>query len=56
MLVRDADLTNANISMQINDQDDLEMKRFLERFGFRHVGDGVFRRTAGAITPPSVVY
>ena len=55
-IVRDADMTNSNMSMQINDQDDLEMKRFLERFGFRHVGDGVFRRTAGAITPPSVIY
>jgi len=55
-IIRDADMSNANMSMQINDQDDLEMKRFLERFGFRHVGDGVFKRTAGAITPPSVVY
>ncbi len=55
-IVRDADLTNSNMSMQIHDPDDLEMKRFLERFGFRHFGDGVYKRTAGAITPPSVVY
>lgn len=55
-IVRDADLTNSNMSMQVYDPDDLEMKRFLERFGFRHFGDGVYKRTAGAITPPSVVY
>ncbi len=55
-IVRDADMTNSNMSMQIFNKDDMEMKRFLERFGFRHVGDGVFKRTAGAITPPSVVY
>jgi hypothetical protein len=55
-IVRDADMTNSNMSMQIPDQYDMEMKRFLERFGFKHVGDGVFRRTAGSLTPPSVIY
>ncbi len=55
-IIRDADLQHANLSMQVTVQEDVEMKRFLERFGFRHVADGVFKRTAGAITPPSVIY
>ena len=55
-ITRDADGLNTNMSMQIEDQDDTEMKRFLERFGFKHVGQGIFKRVAGAITPPSVIY
>lgn len=54
-IIRDADLQRANLSMQIGDPEDQKMKRFLERFGFRHVTKGVFKRTAGAITPPSVI-
>ena len=54
-IVRDADLQNANLAMQIVDLEDQEMKRFLERFGFRHTGEGIFKRTAGSIAPPSVI-
>ena len=54
-IVRDADLQNANLAMKIVDLEDQDMKRFLERFGFRHTGEGVFKRTAGSITPPSVI-
>ena len=54
-IVRDADLQNANLAMQIVNLEDQDMKRYLERFGFRHVGNGVFKRTAGSITPPSVL-
>jgi len=56
-IIRDADMTNSNMSMQVvDDSDNIEMKRFLERFGFRHAGEGIYKRTAGAIVPPSVVY
>ena len=54
-IIRDADLQGANLAMKIVDLEDQDMKRFLERFGFRHTGEGVFKRTAGSITPPSVI-
>lgn len=53
-IVRDADLANANLSIRMRDPHDLQMRRFFERFGFRHVGDGVMKRNAGATNPPSV--
>lgn len=54
-IIRDADLQGANLAMQIVDIEDQDMKRYLERFGFRHVGEGIFKRTAGSITPTSVI-
>lgn len=53
-LVRDADLANANLAIGLDDPDDIQHKRFLERFGFRETGGGVMKRNAGSITPPSV--
>ncbi len=54
-IVRDADSANANLAIALNDGGDLQQKRFLERFGFREVGMDIMKRTAGSITPPSVV-
>ena len=53
-IVRDADAANSNLAIALDDPDDLQQKRFLERFGFRGVGDGIMKRNAGSVTPPSV--
>jgi len=53
-IVNDADLSNSNLSIRLEDQNDLQQKRFLERFGFRHIQDGIMKRNAGAIRPTSV--
>lgn len=53
-LVRDADMANANLSIKLTNSEDISMKRFLERFGFRETGEGILKRTAGSIRPPSV--
>ena len=53
-IVRDADLADANLAIQMDHPDDLQQKRFLERFGFRETGNGVLKRNAGSVTPPSV--
>lgn len=55
-IIDEADLQNSNLSLQLKDKDDDDMKRFLERFGFKHVGHGVMQRTAGSVRPPSVEY
>lgn len=55
-IVGEADMQNSNLSLQLQNKDDDDMKRFLERFGFKHVGHGVMQRTAGAVRPPSVQY
>ncbi len=53
-IVRDADAANAHLAIPLDNPDDLQHKRFLERFGFREVGKGVMKRNAGSVTPPSV--
>ena len=55
-IIDEADMQNSPLSLQLADKDDEDMKRFLERFGFRAVGHGVMQRTAGAVSPPSVQY
>jgi hypothetical protein len=53
-IVRDADAANAHLAIPLDNPDDLQHKRFLERFGFREVGNGIMKRNAGSVTPPSV--
>jgi citrate lyase synthetase len=53
-IVRDADMANANLSIKLTDSEDISMKRFLERFGFRETSEGILKRNAGSIHPPSV--
>ncbi len=53
-IVRDADMANANLSIKLTNSEDIPMKRFLERFGFRGTSEGVLKRNAGSIHPPSV--
>lgn len=55
-IIEEADLQNSPLSLQLADRDDEDMKRFLERFGFRAIGHGVMQRAAGAVSPPSVQY
>lgn len=50
LIVRDADRQSANLSIQIEDMD-LQIKYLFERFGFRHIGNGVMRRALGGIKP-----
>ena len=53
-IIRDADLANANLAIMLNDPADQQHKRFMERFGFRDTGNGLMKRNAGSVTPPSV--
>jgi len=55
-IIEEADRQNSNLSLQLKDKDDDDMKRFLERFGFHAIGHGVMQRSSGAIRPPSVPY
>jgi hypothetical protein len=52
-IINDADIANANLAIVIG-QKEQQQKRFLERFGFRDIGDNTMKRNAGSITPPSV--
>jgi len=54
-LVREADRIKAPLRMQLQPGSRDDLKRFLERFGFRHVGDNIMKRIEGAVTPPSVI-
>ena len=54
-IVRDADLADANLAIPLDDPSNLRQKRFLERFGFRSTDNGIMKRNAGSIQPPSVV-
>lgn len=53
-IVRDADSANVNLAIALDDPSNLQQKRFLERYGFRAVGESVMKRNAGSVTPPSV--
>jgi len=53
-IIRDADDSNANLSILLARENDLSFMRFMERFGFRHIGEGIMKRNAGAIKPPGV--
>jgi len=53
-IIRDADDSNANLSILLARENDLNFMRFMERFGFRHIGEGIMKRNAGAIKPPGV--
>ena len=53
-IVRDADLANANLAIQLDNASDIQHKRFMERFGFRETQNGIMKRNAGSVTPPSV--
>ena len=53
-IVRDADMSNANLSIKLVNPEDISVKRFLERFGFRGTSEGILKRNAGSIHPPSV--
>ncbi len=55
-IIMDADNSNANLSIEItpNGFDELELRRFFERFGFRRVSDTIMKRNAGSIHPASM--
>lgn len=55
-IVMDADSKNANLSIQLDPQgfDEMEIRRFFERFGFRRVTDKIMKRLAGSIHPSTV--
>ena len=55
VLVREADRIKAPLRMQLQPGSRDDLKRFLERFGFRHVGDNIMKRVEGSVTPPSVI-
>ena len=48
-IVREADFRGRNLRIQILPEQNVIMRRLLERFGFRHVGQNIFQRTAGSI-------
>jgi|ERR1044071_4228451 hypothetical protein len=55
-ILEDADLHNSNLSIKVADPKAVRLKRFLERYGFREHYVGIYKRTAGASLPPSVLY
>lgn len=52
----DADVCNSNLSIQIPATETSRWPRFLERYGFRRTHPGIYKRLAGSVRPPSVVY
>lgn len=53
-IVREADLANANLALRLEDENNLQHVRFLERFGFRKTDEDIMKRNAGSITPSTV--
>lgn len=54
-MIDEADLMRSNLSMRAS-RDTPDLRRFMERHGFRHEGGGIYKRLAGSIRPPSVIY
>jgi hypothetical protein len=52
----EANNCNANLSIMIPETPTSRLKRVLERFAFRETHKNIFKRTAGAAIPPSVIY
>lgn len=55
-ILEDADHHNSNVSIKIAEPDAIRLKRFLERYGFRETHEAIYKRSAGAAMPPSVLY
>ena len=53
-IIREADLSNANLVLELEDVNNLQHVRFLERFGFRRTEKNIMKRNAGSITPTTV--
>jgi hypothetical protein len=55
-IVVDADNYKANLSIEIQPEgfDEMDIRRFFERFGFRRVSDTIMKRLAGSIHPTTV--
>lgn len=53
-IVREADIANANLALRLEDVNNLQHVRFLERFGFRRTDEDIMKRNAGSITPTTV--
>ena len=54
MIVNDADRSSANLTIQLDDEFNTEIKSLMERFGFRLIEDAVMFRNAGSIRPVDV--
>jgi hypothetical protein len=54
-ICQDADRNNSNLSIKVA-ENSTRLKRFLERFNFRQNLEGIYKRVAGAMLPPSVLY
>ena len=55
-VIKDADVLNSNLSIKVeNPQENKKLVRFLERYGFKSIGNGVLKRNAGSIMPISVI-
>ena len=52
----DANKATANLSMMVPDEKTMRLQRFLEQFRFRQTHRNIFKRTAGAAIPPSVIF
>jgi len=53
-ILKEADKINSNLSIQIAVEHNQRMSRFLERFGFRHIGENIYKRISGSVIPPRV--
>jgi hypothetical protein len=54
-IIGEADRINSNLSIRAA-KPTMKFSRFLERHGFQCVGGDVFKRVAGSVRPPSVIY
>lgn len=52
----EANRSSANLAIMVPETKTSKLKRMLERFGFRETHNNIFKRTAGAAIPPSVIY
>lgn len=52
----EANQHNSNLSIMVPPMKTQRLKRFLEQFRFRETHTNIFKRTAGASVPPSVIY
>lgn len=55
-VVGEADSINGDLAIVLDDNISTRMVRFLEQYGFRKIAEDVYKREAGSIVPPTVLF
>lgn len=55
IIVQEADRINANLSVELTEENENQFKPVFERFGFQRTSGTIMKRTSGSIRPPSVI-